>query len=164
MSPHAQPIPTVMSDSLREKVHVVNWERAGVVYARLAVGSAFLSAVASRFGFWQGTMDLKHFQDFLQYAREVLAFVPKASIPFFAWSATVCEASLGVLLLLGLWLRWVSLASAFVLAIFGISMAISQGLKSPMDYSVYSASSAAVLLALVSFRRHRKETSEGAGS
>jgi putative oxidoreductase len=164
VSRHAPLISTVMSDRLREKVHVVNWERAGVVYARLAVGSAFLSAVASRFGLWQGTMDLKHFQGFLQYAQEVLAFMPKASIPFFAWSATVCEASLGILLLCGLWLRWVSLASAFLLAIFGTSMAISQGLKSPLDYSVYSASSAAVLLALVSFRRHRKEASEGAGS
>jgi uncharacterized membrane protein YphA (DoxX/SURF4 family) len=153
-----------MIHRLREKVHVANWERAGVAYARLAVGSAFLSAVAARFGLWQGAWDLKRFQDFLQYAREVLAFMPKASVPFFAWSATLCEASLGILLLWGLWLRWVSLASALLLAIFGTSMAVSQGLKSPLDYSVYSASSAAVLLALYSFRQHRTEISEGADS
>jgi putative oxidoreductase len=63
----------------------------------------------------------------------------------------LCETLLGILLLLGLWSRWVSLASAGLLAMFGTSMAISQGLKSPMDYSVYSASSAAMLLALRAF-------------
>jgi uncharacterized membrane protein YphA (DoxX/SURF4 family) len=134
----------------------MNWEKAGVLYARIAVGSAFLSAVAGRFSLWHGTIDLKHFSNFLEYAREVLAFMPTASVPFLAWAATVCETSLGILLFLGLWPRWVSLASAGLLAMFGTSMAISQGLKSPMDYSVYSASSAAILLALHAFRQHRE--------
>lgn len=137
----------------RQKLHAMNWEKAAVLYARVALGSAFLSAVASRFGLWEGTIDLKHFPIFLDYARvEVLAFMPAASIPYLAWAATVCETSLGFLLLLGVWPRWVSLASAALLAVFGTSMAISQGLKSPMDYSVYSASSAAVLLALHAFK------------
>jgi uncharacterized membrane protein YphA (DoxX/SURF4 family) len=134
----------------------MNWEKAGVLYARIAVGSAFLSAVAGRFGLWHGTLDRKYFSNFLDYAREVLAFMPAASVPYLAWVATVCETSLGVLLLVGVWPRWVSLASAGLLAMFGTSMAISEGLKSPMDYSVYSASSAAVLLALRAFREHRE--------
>ena len=40
------------------------------------------------------------------------------------------------------------LASALLLVLFGVAMAISFGLKSPLDYSVFSASSAALLLAL----------------
>jgi hypothetical protein len=35
-----------------------------------------------------------------------------------------------------------------LLAIFGIAMAISFGPKSPLDYSVFSASAGALLLAL----------------
>jgi mannose-6-phosphate isomerase-like protein (cupin superfamily) len=31
-----------------------SWPRAGLVYARIALGAAFLSAVASRFGIWKG--------------------------------------------------------------------------------------------------------------
>jgi len=143
-----------------QKLRSINWEKAGVLYARIAVGSAFLSAVAGRFGLWHGTFDLKYFSNFLQYAREVLAFMPAASVPYLAWAATVCETSLGVLLLVGVWPRWVSLASAGLLAMFGTSMAISQGLKSPMDHSVYSASSAAVLLALHAFREHREGTQQ----
>jgi putative oxidoreductase len=154
-----QPVPMTSEASVlavSHKLRNVNWERLGVLYARLAVGSAFLSAVSSRFGLWSGSVDMKHFANFLEYAGEVLAFMPKVTVPYFAWTATICEAVLGVLLIVGLWPRWVSLGSAVLLAMFGTSMAISQGLKSPMDYSVYSASSAAVLLALHAFRRNSR--------
>ena len=136
-----------------ERTHTVDWERAGVLYARVALGAAFLSAVASRFGLWDKTLDLKHFANFIEYTGEVNSFLPKAVIPHVAMAATVCETSLGILLILGLWPRWVSLASAALLAMFGTAMAISFGLKSPMDYSVFSASGAAVLLALSAFRQ-----------
>jgi len=126
----------------------VNWYRAGLLYARLALGTAFLSAVAGRFGLWGGTFDLKHFASFMQYAGEVNSFLPRSVVPLVAWAATAAETTLGVLLILGLWPRWVALCSAALLATFATAMAISFGLKSPMDYSVYSASSAAVLLAL----------------
>jgi putative oxidoreductase len=131
-----------------DKRHASKWETAGVVYARVALGAAFLSAVAGRFGLWQGTFNLEYFAKFRQYAAEVNSFMPSAVIPVIAWTATVAETTLGVLLILGLWLRWVSLGSAILLALFGAAMAISFGLKSPMDYSVFSASGAAVLLAV----------------
>jgi uncharacterized membrane protein YphA (DoxX/SURF4 family) len=89
--------------------------RYGVLYARIAVGAAFLSAVASRFGLWDKTIDLKHFANFIQYTAEVNSFLPKAVIPFLAWTATIAETSLGMLLILGLWPQWVSLVSAALL-------------------------------------------------
>jgi len=156
MNQHAHIASAGTLTAIGQNLRAMNWEKVSVLYARIAVGSAFLSAVAGRFGLWHGTIDWRHFSNFLEYAREVLAFMPTASVPYLAWAATVCETSLGILLLLGLWPRWVSLASAGLLAMFGTSMAISQGLKSPMDYSVYSASSAAVLLALHAFRQHRE--------
>ena len=160
MKQHAHMASAGALDATRGKLHTVDWERLGALYARLAVGSAFLSAVSGRFGLWDRTIDLKHFSNFLEYAREVLAFMPSAWIPYLAWAATFCETSLGILLILGLWPRWVSLASAALLALFGTSMAISQGLKSPMDYSVYSASSAAVMLALHASRQRRQALSQ----
>jgi hypothetical protein len=110
-------------------------ERFGPVYARLAIGAAFLSAVASRFGIWDGEPGLSRFPGFIQYTAEVNAFMPAAVIPFLAWAATVAETSL-------------ALASAALLALFGTAMAISLGPKSPLDYSVFSASAGALLLAL----------------
>lgn len=129
-------------------MHRLNWERWGVLYARIALGAAFLSAVASRFGLWDKTLDLKHFASFIHFTSQVLSFIPAAFIPVLAWAATAAETTLGILLISGLWPRWVSLAAAILLAMFGTAMAISFGLESPMDYSVFSASAAAVLLSL----------------
>ncbi|HEX9457792.1 MAG TPA: hypothetical protein VGA84_01540, partial [Thermoanaerobaculia bacterium] len=57
------------------------------------------------------------------------------------------ETALGIALIAGFRLRWTAFASAGLLAVFGIAMAISGGIKSPLDYSVFSASAAALLLA-----------------
>jgi|GEM_PF-1257530 len=137
------------------KARAASWERAGILYARIAVGAAFLSAVASRFGLWDGTVDLKHFAKFIDYAAQVNSFLPRAVIPYVAVAATVSETGLGILLILGLWPEWVSLGSAVLLAMFGTAMAISFGLESPLDYSVFSASGASVLLALDAFGRRK---------
>ncbi len=123
-------------------------ERAALVFARLALASAFLSAVASRFGLWQGHFSLARFQEFIQYTGEVNAFLPAKTYPFLAWGATAAELTCGLGLLTGLRLRWFAFGSAALLACFGTAMAISQGLKSPLDYSVFSASAAALLLGL----------------
>jgi uncharacterized membrane protein YphA (DoxX/SURF4 family) len=151
MNQHTRAASENSPKGISDKLRAMNWERAGVLYARIALGAAFLSAVASRFGLWDKTLDLKHFANFIQYTAEVNSFMPTAIIPFLAWAATVAETTCGILLLLGLWPRWVSLASAILLAVFGTAMAISFGVKSPMDYSVFSASGAAVLLALHAF-------------
>jgi uncharacterized membrane protein YphA (DoxX/SURF4 family) len=144
-------------EGIRDKLRAMNWEKAGILYARIALGSAFLSAVSSRLGLWDKTVDLKHFANFMQYTAQVNSFLPAAIIPILAWAATVAETSCGILLILGLWLRLVSLASAILLAMFGTAMAISFGVKSPMDYSVFSASGAAVLLALHACRQNSEQ-------
>ncbi len=122
--------------------------RAAAYYARFALAAAFLSAVAGRFGLWHGAFDMQYFHRFIAYTGEVLSFMPAATIPFFAWAATVCETTLALLLIAGVWRRQVAWAVAILLAMFATSMAISLGPQAPLDYSVYSASSAAVLLAL----------------
>jgi putative oxidoreductase len=83
----------------------------------------------------------------------VNSFMPASTIPFLAWAATAAELLFGIGLILGVWPRWVAIGSAVLLAIFGIAMAISFGIKSPLDYSVFSASAGAVLLALCAPRK-----------
>jgi putative oxidoreductase len=132
----------------------VNWERWGILYARFALGAAFLSGIADRFGLYTGrNVGYGNFAGFVDYTAKVNSFMPAFTIPFLAWAATAAELSLGVALILGIWPRWVALGSALLLALFGTAMAISFGIKSPMDYSVFSASAGAVLLALYSDRK-----------
>ncbi|HYL61767.1 MAG TPA: DoxX family membrane protein [Candidatus Methylomirabilis sp.] len=131
----------------------LNGERFAILYARVALGSAFLSGIASRFGLYGKDAGYGNFSNFIRYTAEVNSFMPAVSIPFLAWSATAAELFLGITLILGVWPRWVALGSALLLALFGIAMAISFGIKSPLDYSVFSASAAAALLALLQDRR-----------
>jgi len=156
MNQHVQAATGTAMGGISHKLRSVNWERGGLLYARIALGAAFLSAVASRLGLWDRTLDLKHFAHFIQYTAEVNSFMPGALIPYIAVVATIAETSLGILLILGFWPRWVPLASAILLAMFGTAMAISFGLESPMDYSVFSASGAAVLLALNAIRHKNR--------
>jgi putative oxidoreductase len=132
----------------------VDVERWAVLYARVALGAAFLSGVADRFGLWRGkNTGYGDFAHFVQYTAQVNSFMPAFTIPFLAWVATVAELILGVALIAGIRLRWTALASALLLALFGTAMGISFGCKSPLDYSVFSASAGAVLLAVYESRR-----------
>ncbi len=135
--------------SAAKSVRTLKLERLGILYARFALGAAFLSGIADRFGLYTGrNVGYGDFTGFEAYTAKVNSFMPASTIPFLAWAATAAEFSLGVALILGIWPRWVALASALLLVLFGTAMAISFGIKSPLDYSVFSASAAAVLLAL----------------
>ena len=120
-------------------------KRWAIFYLRIALGVAFLSGIADRFGLYRGGYG--NFDGFMRYTAQVNSFMPAFTIPFLAWAATLAEFGLGVALILGLWPRWVALGSAALLAFFGIAMAISFGIKSPLDYSVFSASAGALVLA-----------------
>jgi putative oxidoreductase len=118
-------------------------ERLAVRYARIALGAAFVAAVASRLGLVGGG----DFAAFERYAAQVNSFMPAVTHALLARAATVLEACLGLALILGVWPRWVALGAAILLALFGTAMAISFGIDSPLEYSVFSASACALLLA-----------------
>lgn len=135
------------SNALSQK-RLETLQRVAIFYARIALGAAFLSAVADRFGLWGKYGGWRNFATFTAYTGQVNSFMPKFLIPSLAWAATIAETSLGIGLILGLWPRWVALGAAFLLFLFGAAMTISFGLKSPLDYSVFSASAAALLLVM----------------
>ena len=117
-------------------------------YARVALGAAFLSGIASRFGLWGSDVGYGDFAHFVEYTAQVNSFMPASTIQFLAWAATGAELVLGIALIAGVRVRWAALGSAVLLTLFGLAMAVSFGLKSPLDYSVFSASACAALLAL----------------
>lgn len=130
----------------------VEWQRWANRYARIAIGAAFLSAVAGRFGLWGGTVNWSNFERFIRRTAELNPLVPDPVIPLVAWAATLLETMLGLALIVGIRVRWAALGSAALLAWFAIAMAATAGLKSPLDYSVFSASAGALLLALAESR------------
>ena len=131
-----------------------DWERWAARYARVAIGAAFLSAVAGRFGLWNGSLDWANFDRFILRTAELNPFVSMPAMPNVAWAATILETTFGIALIAGVQVRWIAFGSAALLAWFGVAMAATAGLKSPLDYSVFSASAGALLLALAEIRNH----------
>ena len=118
---------------------------------RLALALSFLFPVADRLGLLgpPGTpgVDWGNFTNFLSYNAQVNSFLPAVTRPALGVTATVLETLLGVSLLLGLYTRLAAACSGALLLLFGCAMAISFGIKSPFDYSVFSAMGGALLLA-----------------
>ena len=152
--------PGAKSENAEKKSNPVDWERLGGIYLRLALGASFLSGIADRFGLYTGrNVGYGNFAGFVAYTAKVNSFMPAWTIPFLAWAATAAEVSLGLALVLGIWLRWAAFGSALLLLLFAVAMAISFGIKSPLDYSVFSASAGALLLALHQTRSLKKRDS-----
>jgi putative oxidoreductase len=121
------------------------------VFLRLAIGSAYVWEVADRCGVL-GAPGKPHvgwgdWQHFLAYARQVMAFLPGSWVPVLAIAATMGEAIFGILLILGLYTRAAAIGSSVLSFCFGLSMAISFGIDSPLGYSVFTLSAASWLLA-----------------
>jgi uncharacterized membrane protein YphA (DoxX/SURF4 family) len=83
----------------------------------------------------------------VEYTGAVTALFPSSLTLIFAWTATVAETLFGILLIAGLKIRVTSVLSGLLLLSFALGMATGLGVKTPFDYSVFSAASAAFLLA-----------------
>jgi putative oxidoreductase len=118
---------------------------------RLALGLSFLFPVADRLGILgpPGTtgVDWGNFANFLRYNAQVNSFAPAAIRPILGVTATVLESLFGITLFLGVCTPLVAVGAGGLLLLLGTAMAISFGIKSPFDYSVFSAMGGALLLA-----------------
>jgi len=59
----------------------VNVERWAMRYARIALGGAFLSGIADRFGLWGKTIGYGDFAHFVLYTAQVNSFMPPSTSP-----------------------------------------------------------------------------------
>lgn len=127
---------------------------------RISLAAAFLSAVADRFGLWGSPGSDGVFwgsiEQYENYVGLLNGFLPTVLISPVGWTATVLEVVIAFGLLIGWQLRWFALAAFVLLMLFSTAMLVSMGPKPPLDYSVFSAASAAFLLfALLSERACR---------
>jgi len=124
---------------------------AVTLFARLALGAGFLSAVADRFGAWGpvGATNVAwgDFAHFETYAAKLNPYLPESVIPALAWSVTAGEVVAGVALIAGIKVRAAAILSAVLLLGFSAGMAIATGPKTALDASVPAAAAAALMLA-----------------
>ena len=86
--------------------------------------------------------------------------MPAAVQPAAAVLATAGEVIFAIALITGFRLREAAIGSGVLLTIFGISMALTLGMKAPLDYSVFTAATASFSLAVMA-ADHKQEIREG---
>lgn len=123
---------------------MTHYRNTAILLLRLATASNFLSAVASRLGWWHNG---SNWQKFIIYTGEVNSFAPKSAIPFLAVTATSLELLFASLLFLGLFTRWAAFGAATLTLLFALAMSYSFGIKEVFDYSVFVDCTSAFLLA-----------------
>jgi uncharacterized membrane protein YphA (DoxX/SURF4 family) len=127
------------------------WTDIARLFARFALGASFLSAVADRCGllgpYGAKNVSWGDFAHFVEYTGAVTSLFPSSLTVSFAWAATVAETLFGILLIVGFKTRMASVLSGLLLLSFAMGMATGLGIKTPFDYSVFSAAAAAFLLA-----------------
>ena len=147
--------------------------RASAVFLwllRVSLAASFLSAVADRSGLWGPPEALGvawgAWAPFVEYVGMLNWFLPEPVLDPLACIATVSEVVIAIGLLLGWQLRLFAFAAGTLLASFAITMTISTGIKGPLDYSVFTAAAASLLVAAsageTSWRGGRKPSASGA--
>lgn len=117
------------------------------LFLRLALATAFLSAVADRFGLWPAEISVWGTWDaFLEYTQMLVPWVPVGVIPTLGALATGAEIVFGVFLLLGFKTELFAKLSGILLLLFALAMTFSTGIKGAFDFSVFTASAAAFAL------------------
>jgi uncharacterized membrane protein YphA (DoxX/SURF4 family) len=124
---------------------------------RIALGLTFLYSNFDRFGILgpPGTAGVSWgtFARFSAYVGVLNWYAPHTLVPTIAWVDSALELLLAFGLLLGVWLRQVSIASAFLLLAYAVTMSKASGIGAPFAYSVFTAAAAAFMLAAASSSR-----------
>ncbi len=119
-------------------------------FLRISLSAGFLSAVADRVGIW----DKAHsawgdWQTFIDYTHMLNPWFPESAIPFIGGLATMLEILFAVCLLTKFKTVYTAAGSGILLLLFALAMTISNSIKAPLDYSVFTASAAAFSLAIL---------------
>ena len=120
------------------------------LFLRLSIAAGFLSAVADRWGMWGAEYSVwGNWDSFLDYTHVLNPWFPESIVPFLAIFTTTAELVFAVCLIIGLKTELIAFLSGILLLIFALSMSFSTGVKSPLDFSVFTASAAAFALSLI---------------
>jgi putative oxidoreductase len=123
------------------------------LFVRVAVATAFLSAVADRLGYWGGpgspNASWGNWENFLVYSNQLNFFVSEQLGELLAITATVLEVVFALLLLIGYKTQATAILSGILLTLFAMAMTVAFGIKSTFTYSVWIGASACFLLATI---------------
>lgn len=119
---------------------------------RLALGVGFLTTVADRLGLLP--TDTRNIEwgtwgKFIDYTTTLMPFLDRPVVNIMGGIATFCEASIGILLIIGFKTRYAAIASCALTLIFALAMTTFLGIKAPINFAVFSTCTGSLLLSTI---------------
>jgi len=123
------------------------------IYLRLALGIGFILPVLDRLGFLgaPGTPNVGwgNWENFAKYTHSLMPYLNASVSNLFGIVATISEIAFGIMLLIGFKTRFAAFGSFLLTLAFALSMLFFAGYREPFNYSVFTASAAALILAIL---------------
>jgi len=115
----------------------------------------FLVTVSDRLGFLGpfGTKNIEwgQWDNFINYTGTLMPFLDKPAVNVMGGIATLLEAVIGILLILGFKTRLAAIASCTLTIIFALAMTLFLGIKAPINFGVFPICTASLLLTTVPY-------------
>ena len=120
---------------------------------RCALGITFLTPVSDRLGMLgpkgTGNIEWGNWQNFIDYTSTLMPLFDRAVVNVMGGIATVTELIIGILLIIGYRTRNAAVGASLITLTFIVFMVLSIGIQKPINYGVFTATTAGFLLARV---------------
>jgi putative oxidoreductase len=120
---------------------------------RIALGIGFIAPVSDRLGFlgpFGGrNIEWGNWDNFINYTGTLMPFLDKPAVNIMGIIATLAEATIGILLIIGFKTRLAAIGGFVLTLVFALSMSIFLGVKLPINFATFPFSAASLLLATI---------------
>jgi putative oxidoreductase len=123
------------------------------LFLRIALGIGFLVTVSDRLGilgpFGTKNVEWGNWDNFIDYTGTLMPFLDRPVVNIMGGVATLTEATIGILLILGFKTRIAAIGSSVLTFVFALSMTLFLGIKAPINFAVFPVCAASLLLVTI---------------
>jgi len=122
---------------------------------RCSLGLGFLTPVADRLGILGAmgpenkNIEWGNWENFISYTGTLMPFLDRPAVNVMGSIATLAEAIIGILLIIGFKTKWAAISSCILTSIFALAMTLFLGIKAPLNYAVFTTCFSSLLLSMM---------------
>ncbi|TKC63682.1 DoxX family protein [Pedobacter hiemivivus] len=120
---------------------------------RGALGITFLTPVLDRLGILgpigTGNIEWGNWGNFINYTSTLMPYLSRPMVDVMGGIATFSEFTIAVLLIIGFKTKYAAIGSSLLTLTFILFMATSVGIQKPINFGVFTASAASLLLSYI---------------
>jgi len=124
------------------------------LFMRGALGITFLTPVLDRLGilgpFGTGNIEWGNWENFINYTSTLMPYLDRPVTNIMGGIATVGEFLIAIFLIIGFKTKYAALGSCLITLTFILFMATSVGIQKPINFGVFTATTASFLLSRLS--------------